>query len=571
MGTTIKKMLGLAALLSVSVNANAYDFETNGIYYNILSQDNKTVEVTYRDTEYKSYSGDVVIPEKVTYNNETYSVTTIGQHAFYNSTEMTSVEMPDIVTTINEEAFYDCTGLTSIVIPKSLTSIGNLAFSRCTSLTAVHISDLSAWLNIEIDASLSPFYAFSPLYYAKNLYLNGELVTDLVIPDGTTEIKDYVFQGGRCIKSVTIPNSVTSIGVAAFDCDGLTAVNISDLSAWLNITFTSHNYSNPNYSNPLGRAHNLYLNGELVTNLVIPDGITEIKDYAFENGDCISSVTIPNRVTSIGEKAFSDCSNLTSIEIPNSVTSIGTEAFKDCGLASVEIPGSVASIGQSAFRSCGNLLYVTMLNGIEAIGDEAFSECINLTSVVFPNSITTIKTNTFWGCYNLATVTIPNSVTSIGTGAFQDCSSLASLTIPSSVTSIEEAAFHGCIKLAEIYSLNPTPPTIRTGSFDLQNYTTATLTVPEGSLSAYHTDDYWSFFQNIRETDFSGAGEVVDTGISIIAESGKIVISGADNAVITVYNTNGQIVYNGTETTVNGLARGIYIVQVGEQTFKVAL
>ena len=131
MGTTIKKMLGLAALLSVSVNANAYDFETNGIYYNILSQDNKTVEVTYRDTEYKSYSGDVVIPEKVTYNNETYSVTTIGQHAFYNSTEMTSVEMPDIVTTINEEAFYDCTGLTSIVIPKSLTSIGNLAFQLC--------------------------------------------------------------------------------------------------------------------------------------------------------------------------------------------------------------------------------------------------------------------------------------------------------------------------------------------------------------------------------------------------------------------------------------------------------
>ena len=265
MKQAIKKMLGLAAVLSASVNANAYDFEADGMFYNILSQDDKTVEVTYRDTEYGSYAGDVAIPEQVTYNNESYRVTSIGHFAF-----------------------YICGELTSVAIPSSITLIDDLAFLHCDELTAVYIDDLSAWMNIDIIAS--QFYSYSPLYYAHNLYLDGELVTDLVIPDGTTEIKDHVFEGGRCFKSVTIPNSVTFIGKQAFSgCTGLTAVNISDLSAWMNIDFAT-SASNPLYT-PTNVYHNLYLNGELVTNLVIPDGTTEIKDYAFAYGN-FKSVTI---------------------------------------------------------------------------------------------------------------------------------------------------------------------------------------------------------------------------------------------------------------------------------------
>lgn len=563
MKPVMKKMLGLAAVLSVCVNASAYDFEADGMFYNILSQDDKTVEVTYRDTEYNSYSGDVAIPEQVTYNNETYRVTTIGHFAF-NS----------------------CSELTSIAIPSSITLIDDGAFLICDGLTAVYIDDLSAWLNIDIITSYST-YSYSPLYFAHNLYLNGELVTDLVIPDGTTEIKDYAFQGGECFQSVTIPNSVTYIGEHAFSLTRLTAVNISDLSAWMNIDFIS------TYSNPLASGyHNLYLNGELVTDLVIPDGPTEIKDYAFAYGK-FKSVTIPGSVTSIGSGAFENCTNLTSIEIPNSVTSIGSGAFARSGLTSVEI--SATSIGQNAFGSCTNLASVAILDGVVSIGPLAFSQCENLTSVempgsvtsigynafvsctklesvVIPNSVTSIESSTFASCYSLSSVTIPNSVTSIGLFAFRDCRSLTSLTIPNSVATIENYAFRGCTGLTEINSLNPVPPTVTsTSAFDSQNYTTATLNVPEGSLSAYQSAEAWKDFLNIREADFGGINKIADNNINVVSENGKIVIDGADNAVITVYNTNGQIVYSGTETTVGGLAQGIYIVQVGGQTFKVAL
>ena len=496
MRTAIKKMLIGAAVLSASANANAYDFEADGMFYNILFQDDKTVEVTYRDTEFDSYSGDVVIPERVAYNNETYRVTSIGYLAFLNCGELISIEIPNSITSINE------------------------AFYGCESLTAVYISDLSAWMNIDIEDSTSGIY--SPLEYAHNLYLNGELMTDLVIPDGTAEIKDHAFTRGECFKSVTIPSSVTSIGDSAFSgCFNLTAVNISELSAWMNIDFT-----NP-ASNPLLPGnHNLYLNGELVTDLVIPDGIAEIKDNVFYGGN-FKSATIPYSVASIGESAFADCTNLTSIEMPNSITSIGTAAFANCtGLASVEMPGNVTFLGASVFA----------------------------------------------GCTKLVSVIIPNSITSISTNIFYNCSSLTSITLPESVTEIFYGVFNGCTSLTEINSLNPIPPTISsTTTFDPQHYTTATLNIPEGSLSAYQSADVWKDFQNIQETDFSGVGEVTDTGISVTAVSGNIVIRGADNALIAVYNTNGQLVYSGTETTVGDLDSGIYIVSVGGQIFKVWL
>ena len=544
MKQAIKKMLGLAAVLSASVNANAYDFEADGMFYNILSQDDKTVEVTYRDTEYGSYAGDVAIPEQVTYNNESYRVTSIGHFAFHN-----------------------CSELTSIAIPSSITLIDDGAFLNCEGLTEVYIDDLSAWLNIDIITSYST-YSYSPLYYAHNLYLDGELVTDLVIPDGTTEIKDYAFQGGRCFKSVTIPNSVTSIGVHAFsDCTGLTAVNISDLSAWMNIDFIS------TYSNPLalGGHHNLYLNYELVTDLVIPDGTTEIKDYAFTNGN-FKSVTIPGNVTSIGVGAFEDCANLTSIEIPNSVTAIGNGAFARSGLTSVEIPGSVTSIGSSAFWNCANLSSVVMLDGVVSVSGRAFSECENLTSVeipcsvtsigysafasctklesvVIPNGVTAIEMGTFSSCYSLASVTIPNSVTSIGVAAFRNCNSLTSLTIPGSVTSIGASALSDCTGLTEINSLNPVPPTVTRLDFSGQIYTTATLNVPNGSLSAYQSAEGWKDFLDIRETDFSGVEEMADANISVTAENGNIVVSGADNDTIEVYNVNDQLAALPTAST----------------------
>ena len=183
-------LLFFSALLCTAVSA--HDFEVDGIYYNITSSSDLTVSVTYRGSSFNQYSyeysGSVVIPEKVTYNSKEYSVTSIG-----------------------DDAFNGCSGLTSVTIPNSVTSIGINAFFDCSGLTAVHITDLSAWSKIKFDIGSS-----NPTSYAHHLYLNGEEILNLVIPDDITSIRNHAFNGCSGMASVTIPNSVSSIGESAF-------------------------------------------------------------------------------------------------------------------------------------------------------------------------------------------------------------------------------------------------------------------------------------------------------------------------------------------------------------------
>ena len=232
------KLLFTALLLLCCITATAHDFEVDGIYYNITDDTNKTVEVTYLGSSYyyddDEYTGSVVIPESVTYDGTTYSVTSIGDEAFsrcwrltsitipnsvtsigwkafYGCSGLTSIEIPNSVTSIGRYTFYNCSGLTSITIPNSVTSIGEKAFSGCNGLTAVHISDLAAWCGISFGS-----YDANPLRYAKNLYLNGKKVTNLLIPDSVTSIGDAAFANCINLKSITIHDGVKTIGEDAF-------------------------------------------------------------------------------------------------------------------------------------------------------------------------------------------------------------------------------------------------------------------------------------------------------------------------------------------------------------------
>ena len=189
-----------------------------------------------------------------------------------------------------------------------------------------------------------------------------------------------------------------------------------------------------------------------IASIEIPEGTTEIGNYAFYGCELLTSVTIPSGVTSIGNGAFSRCTSLKSVTIPSGVTSIVNSAFHSCSsLTSVTIPDSVTIIGDYAFLSCTSLTSVTIPSGVTSIGNGAFNYCTSLKSVTIPSGVTSIKGGTFSGCESLTSVTIPDSVTNIGINAFVGCTSLKSVTIPSGVTSIGDGVFSGCTSLTDIY------------------------------------------------------------------------------------------------------------------------
>ena len=332
------------------------------------------------------------------------SVTRIGYKAFYDCDNLISITLPDSVTSIGDEAFYDCSSLTCITIPESVTSIGSSAFYGCSSLTSVTIPD---------SVTAIPDYAF----------YNCDSLTSITIGNGVTSIGSYAFQGCSNLTSITIPDSVTSIGYSAFyNCSSLNAVYITDIAAWCNISFSGSS------SNPLNYGKILYLNGELVTNLVIPDSVTSIPDYAFYNCSSLTSITLPDSVTSIGDYAFRECRSLTSITIPDSVTSIGKYAFYNCSsLTIITIPDSVTSIGSDAFEFCRSLTSITIPDGVTAIPDYAFFFCNSLTSITIPDSVTSIGKYAFYGCSSLQDIyysTGENEWSSINIGSNNDALSI---------------------------------------------------------------------------------------------------------------------------------------------------
>ena len=354
---------------------------------------------------------------KINFNSSDANPLNYAHHLKLNGIEVTNLVIPNDVTEIKPYAFFGCNSLTSITIPNSVTTISAKAFYGCSSLAKLKIED-----GVESISGLSfPDSPIETLYLGRNTsdaFMQGKTsLKELTIGNTVTTIGANVFSGCSGLTSVTIPNSVTTIGANAFSgCTGLTEVNITDLSAWCKINFGNSD------ANPLNYAHHLKLNGTEVTNLVIPNDITEIKQYAFENCTGLTSATIPNSVTSIGYNAFQGCTGLTSVTIPNSVTSIGYSAFRGCtGLTSVTIPNSVTEIGNSVFSGCSGLTSVTIPNSVTSIGWYAFYECTGLTSVTIPNSVTGIGNSVFSGCSGLTEITIPNSVTGIGNSVFSGC------------------------------------------------------------------------------------------------------------------------------------------------------
>ena len=401
-------------------------------------------------------------------------ISTIGTYAFQNCKKITNIVIPEGVTTIGSGAFSGCSALTSITIPSSVKSIKSGAFRMCNALTSInYLGTIGDWCGMEFEGS-GRFNVSTPLVNGAILYIDNKQVTDVVIPNTITKINDLVFYNYTSLKSITIPETVKEIGKDAFNgCTSLVKMNyLGGVEDWCNITFVN------SYSNPIYYIKGLYINNELVTDIVIPNTAIKISEYAFYNCESLKSIEILNGMTYIGGSAFYNCKALTSVTIPEGVTYIGGSAFYNCkALTSVTIPEGITYIGGSAFYGAplkyneydngqyiGNennpylvfmnakdkatITSVTIHNDTKIIYSNAFNGCTALNNITLPNDIIYIGDYAFSNCTNLTSVTMPNGVTAIGAGAFNMCSSLKSINIPTSVTAIGSRAFYDCTALS---------------------------------------------------------------------------------------------------------------------------
>lgn len=456
-----KKLIAfLAFLLSAPQAILAYDFSQDGLYYDILSTEDKTCEVS--DCSYNLST--VVIPSTVVYNGTTYSVTSIGDEAFYGYSNLTSVEIPNSVTSIGKEAFYSCSRLTSVEIPNSVTSIGICAFGSCSGLTSIEI------------------------------------------PNSVTSIGSSAFAECSSLTTVEIPNSVTSIEEEAFSgCSNLNGLIIKDGEDTLTIQSNTFNDC-PIHTLYFGRDVNDYINFKSLKTLIIGNLITSIGAKTFYYCSNLTSVEIGNSVTSIGDYAFYGCSSLTSVEIPNSVTSIGDVAFYGCNrLHSVTIGAGVLYIGGSAFSRSGKVIWLcnTPPEGYTNVRGSSVNYTVNTLYEYLPNvnvypylsllfevgnikyvptspsertceaidcsydttsvvrigrtvnyqgiemTVEDIRPNVCYDNDHLKALHLDGYVGVIGHRAFYGCDSLASVVIPNTVTSLGASCFAGCTALAQ--------------------------------------------------------------------------------------------------------------------------
>ena len=320
------------------------------------------------------------------------------------------------VTAIGDIAFFRCEALTGVTIPDSVTSIGANPFAYCEQLTQISVSANHPTL-ATIDGVLFDKTTRTLLCYPCTLTAES-----YAVPEGIQAIGGEAFSGCEALRSITLPDTLTSIGVNPFElCGQLTQIDVSP--------------DNP----ALATIDGVLFDKTTRTLLCYPCAFTE------------ESYAVPEGIQAIAAYAFSNCVSLTSVTLPGSLTSIGETAFFRCeSLASVTIPGSVASIGRNAFVGCTSLTSATIQDGVTAIGDNMFSHCDALTDLIIPASVTSIGEWAFYYCESLTSITLPDSVTSIGNSAFSSCKSLTGITLPDSLSSIGDKAFLWCESLTSL-------------------------------------------------------------------------------------------------------------------------
>ena len=516
----MKKILLLLVMILLPMVASADAVEIDGIYYNIIAK-TQIAEVAPPPSGY--YSGDIVIPEKIKFEEVEYPVEGIASNAFKG--KMTGRNV----------------GPTSVSIPSTIKTIGNSAFSFCGLLKAVYITDLSAWCNIAFDENqIQGNYSeniSNPLYYAQHLYLNGEEVVNLVIPDGVKEIKKGAFWRDSIFTSISIPNSVEVIGKKCFEgCKGVVSIYI------------------PEGIKTIGSG--TFSGCSSLSSFTIPNSITEIEEYTFGGCSSLKNVLLHNGITKIGGSAFYGCKSLSNIHIPKSVKRIGSGAFEGCeniekvttddidawcsinfeiptanplyythhlfinneevtevslpdnvdtlycnfaycqGIKTIKLNKGLKIISNNSFEGCTGLTNIDIPSSVISIGRQAFNGCTGLESASIPEGVSSIGNYAFYRCTNLTSISLPMSISIIGEGTFSQCSSLKTVKLYN-VANIDDNSFVKCQNLKDLYCFTKEVPLIGTNSFIGSYIEYATLHVPEEAINKYKDNKYWSKFGTI--------------------------------------------------------------------------
>ncbi len=415
-----------------------------------------------------------------------FPVVEVAKNAFKGCSVFKTVIIPSSVTTIGSYAFSG-SSLETLDIPDTVTSIGTYAFSSCSALKSVTVG-------AGIDTI--PSHAFYKNKLLTDIYIPGNVTTidsnafygctsllTLELSEGLITIGTSAFENCSAIEALTIPTTVTTINSSAFSsCKGLNSVTIKELAAWFNISFGGE------WSNPLRYAQAFYVNGKQLTELIVPDGVTEIKSYAFYSFTGITSLAMADSVTYIGDYSFYNCDGLLEETIGDGVIETGSHTFASCdNLYTVDFGESLKTLGNNAFYECKILHTVGMCNALEIIEKYAFSGCKALTQIHIPESLKKIETEAFAFCTSLEgvyitdftawcsiefantfsanplyyakhlyimnatvhAVTFPMGMTEIHQ-ELRGCIDLIEVNIHKGVTSIDSYAFKGCESLTTI-------------------------------------------------------------------------------------------------------------------------